>query len=342
MRIRFTAGDAGSRRGGTTQRAGDPWGRRLFLPALRGSRRLCLTLCALLSFGLIALPASGAPASASPLAAGVVGGRVAYAAEPGDSLTSVSARFGIDVAPLAALNGLSPRAWLRLGQRLEIEARHIVPAHEGDGIWINIPQRYLFFIRRGTAALAFPVGLGRPSWPTRVGSFEIGSREKDKTWVVPKSIQEEMRRNGSVPLEEVPPGPDNPLGPYWLGLHGIACGIHGTIAPTSVYRFRSHGCIRARNEDAARLYDAVSVGEPVQIVYRPVLLAHLPDGQIWLEAHPDVYHRGEMPISEVEALARAHGIDGAIDWDRAGEVLEAREGLARRVGTTTPDGGEAQ
>lgn len=307
---------------------------------MRRRRRPQLTLCAsLLCLGLIAGSGPDALASEPPLPDALVGGRFAYRAEPGDSLTRVSARFGIDVTPLAELNHLSPRALLAVGQQLEVENRHIVPDHDGDGIWINIPQRYLFFIRGGTLALAFPVGLGRPSWPTPVGSFEIGSRERDKTWVVPKSIQEEMRRNGREPPEKVPPGPENPLGPYWLGLRGIACGIHGTIAPASVYRFRSHGCVRARNEDAARLYDAVRLGEPVRIVYRPVLLAHLPNGEIWLEAHRDVYRRGGMPMSKVEALARDHGIAASIDWDRAREVLQAREGMALRVGTTNPDGG---
>lgn len=302
----------------------------------------------LLAAGLLAGAAAATPPAAStapdgvppPLPDALAGGHSEYVAQPGDSLTRVSARFGIGVEPLAKLNGLSPRAGLLVGQRLRIENRHIVPVHRRDEILINIPQRYLFFIRAGHVALAFPVGLGRPSWPTPAGSFEIGSRERNKPWVVPKSIQEEMRREGREPKEQVAPGPENPLGPYWLGLRGIACGIHGTIAPTSVYRFRSHGCIRAQDDDAARLYDRVSVGEPVRIVYESVLLARLPDGSIWLEAQRDVYHRGEMSLVELEGLARIHGIQGGVDWKRAAQVLAAREGLARRVGSASARGGE--
>lgn len=304
-------------------------------------------LAAGLLIGLVAGAAAGPPhpgssAGTAALSEVLVGGLSEYAAQPGDSLTAVSARFGVAVGPLAERNGLSPRAWLRVGQRLRIDDRHVVPVHRRGEILVNIPQRYLFFIHEGIVTLAFPVGLGRPTWPTPTGAFEIGSRERNKTWVVPKSIQEEMRREGREPKEAVPPGPENPLGSYWLGLRGIACGIHGTTAPTSVYHFRSHGCIRARDEDAARLYEKVRAGEPVRIVYQPVLLAHLPDGSIWLEADPDVYRRGGTTLGELEALAQRHGLRDAVDWERAARVLEAREGLARRVDTSVAQLGGAR
>lgn len=319
-------------------------------PGKRGSIRIASRLGVLAAVLLAALvaaaetrpPPSGSSAGTAAISDALVGGLSEYAAQPGDSLTAVSARFGMEVGPLARLNGLSPRAWLRVGQRLQIDDPHVVPVHRREEILVNVPQRYLFFIHEGLVTLAFPVGLGRPTWPTPTGAFEIGSRERNKTWVVPKSIQEEMRREGREPKEEVPPGPENPLGSYWLGLRGIACGIHGTIAPTSVYHFRSHGCVRARDEDAARLYEKVAVGEPVRIVYQPVLLAHLPDGSIWLEADPDAYGRGGMTIGELETLAQRHGLHDAVDWDRAARVLEAREGLARRVGTSAAQSGEAQ
>ena len=53
-----------------------------------------------------------------------------------------------------------------------------------------------------------------------------------------------MRREDKVVLTQVPPGPENPLGKHWVGLSIPGIGIHGTLAPASIYHFQSHGCIR--------------------------------------------------------------------------------------------------
>jgi hypothetical protein len=54
-----------------------------------------------------------------------------------------------------------------------------------------------------------------------------------------------------------------------LGTHRLNLGngyaLHGTNQPTSVGRAVSHGCVRLRNEDIAKLYAMVSVGTPVYI-----------------------------------------------------------------------------
>jgi len=258
---------------------------------------------------------------------------------PGDSLTSVSARFGVEVPALARSNGLAPEAWLRVGQRLRIDNPHLVPGWAERGILINVPQRMLFLFRDGRVAGAFPVGLGRPDWPTGLGRYRIASRVRDKTWIVPPSIQEEMRTAGKPVLTEVPPGPDNPLGGYWLGLEGVACGIHGTIAPASVYRFRSHGCIRVHPSDIAALFAQVEVGEPVELVYRPLLLAATAGGRVLLEVHRDVYGGAEPPEQALCAQASAAGLLARVDWARAAETIAAAEGLARDVTASAPGDG---
>jgi hypothetical protein len=54
-----------------------------------------------------------------------------------------------------------------------------------------------------------------------------------------------------------------------LGTHRLNMGdgyaIHGTNQPQSVGRAVSHGCVRVRNEDIAKLYAMVEVGTPVFI-----------------------------------------------------------------------------
>jgi hypothetical protein len=54
-----------------------------------------------------------------------------------------------------------------------------------------------------------------------------------------------------------------------LGTHRLNLGdgyaLHGTNRPETIGRAVSHGCVRLRNEDIARLYDMVPVGTPVFI-----------------------------------------------------------------------------
>jgi L,D-transpeptidase ErfK/SrfK len=273
-----------------------------------------------------------------PLAHSVVGGDSVYIVQPGDFLIAIGARFGMPPELLAKQNGIPYEAIIHPGKRLRIDNPHIVPATLDDGVLINIPQRMLFHFSHGKLTAAYPVGLGMPSWPTPESDFEIVSRVKNKTWLVPKSIQEEMRLEGKAVLEEVPPGPDNPLGVHWLGLSLWGYGIHGTIAPSSVYHFRSHGCIRLHPGDIAELFDRVAVGTTGLLIYQPVLLAVAEDGRILLEVHRDIYKKGVAPAQTVRDMAEANGLSQDIDWPRVDAVIAAQDGLAREVGRRVRNG----
>lgn len=286
-----------------------------------------LLVCVLAGPGPAAL-ASDQP----PLSRQVTGGDTDYIVQPGDFLIAIGARFGLPPTLLARDNAVPYEALIHPGQRFRIHNPHIVPAGLDDGILINLPQRMLFHFSQGTLRAAYPVGLGKPDWPTPQGEFRIVSRVKNKPWLVPKSIQEEMRREGKVVLQEVPPGPDNPLGAHWLGLNLWGYGIHSTIAPASIYQFRSHGCIRLHPDDIAELFEQVGVSTAGRLVYQPVLLAVVEDGRILLEVHRDIYKKGIDPAQTARDMAEAHGLSHAVDWTAADAVIAAQDGLARQVG----------
>jgi L,D-transpeptidase ErfK/SrfK len=302
-------------------------------PTLMMTHACRLLACLLAGFSLAAL-ANDHP----PLSRQVAGGDSVYIVRPGDFLIAIGARFGIPPTLLAQGNAVPYEALIHPGQRFLIYNPHIVPAMLDDGILINIPQRMLFQFSQGKLLAAYPVGLGKPSWPTPKGEFKILSRVKNKTWKVPVSIQEEMRREGKAVLQEVPPGPDNPLGAHWLGLSLGGYGIHGTIAPSSVYHFRSHGCIRLHPDDIAELFDRVAVGDTGILVYQPVLLAVTEDSRILLEVHQDIYNKGIDPAQIVRNMAEDNGLSQDIDWLRVDAVIAAQEGLAREVGRQTRTG----
>jgi L,D-transpeptidase ErfK/SrfK len=131
-----------------------------------------------------------------------------------------------------------------------------------------------------------------------------------------------MRRQGKPVLTSVPPGPDNPLGRYWIGLNRTGVGIHGTNAPGSIYKTTTHGCIRMHPDDIEELFHRVELETPVTIIYEPVLVARV-DGQVFVEAHADVYgrsgdRRDALPLAEADSVA-------------VKRILARREGIARPV-----------
>lgn len=287
--------------------------------------------CVLLAICLVSV----SPAMSAPLSASVTGGVFDYTVQPGDYLIKIGARFGVAAAVLSRDNGLKYDALLKPGRKLTIDNRHIVPEARQDGLLINLPQRMLYYFRDGELVAAYPVGLGKPNWPTPAGEFSVIDKEVNKAWHVPKSIQEEMEREGQVVRTEVPPGPDNPLGKHWLGLSLPGIGIHGTIAPASIYHFQSHGCIRLHPDDIEVLFAQVERGTTGSIIYAPLLLAES-GGRIFVEAHRDIYEKSNVSVDALKHLAQDAQLSDRIDWLRAAEVLEQRDGGARDVTLAPP------
>jgi L,D-transpeptidase ErfK/SrfK len=291
----------------------------------------CTVLFSLIFFG-VGLDAKASEAGAhSYTSYAFVGSVFRYTIQPGDKLDRVGARFGVSSAVLARGNQLERNSALLAGDTLWVENLHIVPEWRYDGIVINLPQRMLFYFRQGTLAAAFPVGLGMPDWPTPIGNFKVTDLQTNKAWVVPPAIQEEMRREGKAVLTRVPPGPKNPLGRHWIGLNAAGYGIHGTSAPASIYGFPSHGCIRAHPDDIAVLAQWAEVGMDVVSSYRTTLLAETLDGRVFLEVHRDIYQRGIDALEETRKLVQNYRLEGCIDWQRALDVAQRKDGLARDV-----------
>lgn len=296
----------------------------------------CIAACArnprkLLRLGLTLFAALWISGRGVATVAAIVGGESLYVAQAGDSLELAGARFGVAAESLARMNDLDPDSVLGAGQIVRIDNRHIVPERLEQGILVNVPQRMLFHFRDGRLSAYYPVGLGRPEHRTPRREFVIRSMVKDPTWNVPNSIQLEMLLARAPVVETVPPGPNNPIGKYWIGLSIPGYGIHGTNLPRAIYRFSTHGCIRLRSGDIAELFAHVSIGEPGRIIYRPLMLAEAGDGRVFLEVHRDVYGLGLDQIERARELAQAQNLSDLIDWRRARKVVGLKEGIAREV-----------
>lgn len=280
----------------------------------------CLVLVLAVS---LSRPASGQ----EPVAAGrLTGGVVTYEVHKGDTLASISARFGTGIPLLLELNKLKRDDPLLPGRELTIDNRHIAAVDPALTLTINLAQRMLFFAD-GATITAVPVAVGLRDWPTPVGAFTIVDKEENPTWDVPQSIQDEMRAQGKPVITRMPPSPQNPLGAHWIRLSLTSIGIHGTIAPSSVYRYASHGCMRMHPDDVAALYDRVVVGMTGVITYQPVVMA-LINGRVFLEAHPDGYRRAPKPSTYARSVAEREGFEQLVDWTAVAVALRQQRGVA--------------
>ena len=109
----------------------------------------------------------------------------------------------------------------------------------------------------GSVTTVYDVAVGQDDWQTPVGEFTVLSKLENPAWQHP------------LTKEEIPPGPDNPLGTRWIGFwtDGQAqIGFHGTNQEDLIGEAVSHGCVRMRNQDIQTLYSQVEVGTQVVVV----------------------------------------------------------------------------
>jgi L,D-transpeptidase ErfK/SrfK len=267
----------------------------------------------------------------------IAGDQTVYSIEENDSLLLISAKLGVDVDVIIRDNNLKDVEPIAHGERLKLNTRKIAPKTVDNGIIIDIAGRMLFYFKAGKLEQSFPVGLGMAKWlgsthwRTPSGSFAITGKERNPVWYVPDSIQHEMQTRNKPVLTRVQPGSDNPLGSYVLytSIKGIC--IHETIWPTTVYRYRSHGCIRVLKQHIAQLYDAIDVGTIGELVYEPIKIAVTHEGEIYLEADPDVYGKAGDYMDKINQLCNSLSIAEKVDWEKVKKVIIARTGNAENI-----------
>ncbi len=218
------------------------------------------------------------------------------------------------------------------GMQLTIPGFWILPSSKFEEIVINIPELRLYrFIPDKNLVETYPVGIGTEEFETPMGDYRIVDRQKDPVWVVPPSLREKYS------FAQMPAGPQNPLGAFWMGLSAEHIGIHGTNFPWAVGRQVSRGCIRLYPEHIKRLYPEVTVGTRVEIIYEPVKVGFL-NGDIYVEVHPDSEGRhSDMRKIALERI-RELGDTYDISSEKLKQALQDRNGVPVRIGSITKGG----
>jgi len=203
----------------------------------------------------------------------------------GETLLDIARLYGLGFNEMQLLH---PRTdpWIpEPGGDLAIPTEWVLPSTSLQGIVINLPEMRLYrFFPRIRAVKTYPVGIGEQAGKTPEGTCWVVDRSVYPTWVIPASLRDKY----AVPM--IPPGPDNPLGKYWMGLSRKGYGIHGTNFAWCVGRAVSNGCIRLYPEHIEQLFLETPTGTSVEIVYEPVKVGFR-RGEIFVEVHPDLYGR---------------------------------------------------
>ncbi len=220
------------------------------------------------------------------------------------------------------------------GQSLALPTEHLVPDGPRGDIVINIAElrmyRYVKSNGRQDTIITYPVGIGAEDSPTPTGNFTIDSKERNPTWFIPPSLRSKYK------VSSVPPGPDNPLGKYWLGLKGTKLGIHGSDTPWSIGRMVTHGCIRMYPEDIEPFFSVIKPGTKVHLIYQPVKMAYV-SNRLFIEVHRDIYGIGGDPEALVRGEIEERGLDRLVDQDKLIQALESRSGAVVDITrTATP------
>jgi lipoprotein-anchoring transpeptidase ErfK/SrfK len=131
----------------------------------------------------------------------------------------------------------------------------------------NSRQIVKAFDRSGALIAFFPATVGSEEKPSPIGSFKVVSIDRNPTY----RYNPEYKFKGvkSKKPFTINPGPNNPVGLYWIGLSAEGYGIHGTPDPSKVSKTESHGCVRLTNWDAGLLASNIKKGTPVVFVDEP-------------------------------------------------------------------------
>lgn len=256
----------------------------------------------------------------------VVGSFRHHSVAPKETLLDIARNFGLGFNEIQLLYPeMDP--WIPdLGRRLTIPTRWILPPTKHHGLVINLPEMrlYHFFPKFGMVK-TYPVGIGDVGWETPVAIGRIINRQVNPTWIVPEALREKYG------IVWIPPGPNNPLGKYWIELSLNGYGVHGTNFPWGVGRLVSHGCIRLYPEHIALLFKEVCVNTPFEIIYEPVKIG-IRNNSIFMEVHPDIYGRISDMYEHATQRLRDLGLWSSISVETVKEILQEQNGIPNCVG----------
>jgi len=210
----------------------------------------------------------GAPAAPAAQASPNTPAAGTHVVQPGETLSSIAARYGVSEAAIAQANGLANPNLIYAGQQLVIPtagspaapapaqaaapAPRTPPAGTGKRIEVDLTKQWMYAYEGNTLFLSSGVSTGRNGWETPAGNFAIyqklplqtmSGNVNGESWYVP-NVPHVMYffRNAAF------------HGTYWHNAFGTGARL-------------SHGCVNLPLGVAEQLYNWAPVGTPVWAHY---------------------------------------------------------------------------
>jgi L,D-transpeptidase ErfK/SrfK len=248
-----------------------------------------------------------------------------------DTFAIVARRAGVGFTGLQRANpGIDE--WLPgAGVSLELPTSMLLPATPREGVVINLAELRMYFFTESTEQVfVYPIGIGSEGRETPLMQTSVVGKIENPVWYPPQSVRDRHAAEGDILPRVVPPGPDNPLGPFAIQLARSGYFIHGTNAPIGVGQRVSSGCIRMYNNHVASLVATLPNRTVVRVIDQPYKAGWHGD-ELFLEAHPPL--EGALDHSQAVAavIAATNDRDADVDWGRVVEVARTGSGLPVRI-----------
>ena len=260
----------------------------------------------------------------SSYAADIVGTEDNYVVRRGDTVNKISSRYGVSTNQLLRANKIVNPDIIRPGQKLRISTKKIIPKKIYNGLVINLPEYEIYHFKNGTLHDTYHIAIGKATWRTPRGRFFVDNKALNPTWRIPPQMQKKYSHKYKT--RTIPPGPENPLGKYWIGLSLPHIGIHSTTQPYSIGQARSHGCMRLNIQDAEKLYNSVEVGAQGEIIYEPVKIGNQ-NGNIYIEVHRDIYNLKIDLYSDAVRKLKKNNLYDKVDLRVVKKAVSDKDGV---------------
>jgi lipoprotein-anchoring transpeptidase ErfK/SrfK len=193
---------------------------------------------------LAQLNPGGRPAGAGGAAAGPAAATPAPPAfAPGQQIRVPNVGADrIDAATIDDSQWLETLRSLGVGTDQPEVARIVVDESEG---WLKA------FDSNDKLVAMFTVTTGSRHDPLPIGNWGIKGKAYNPTYAYDPTLLRGAPDSDAE--QQLPPGPNGPVGVVWIDLTKDHYGIHGTPSPETIGRAQSNGCVRLTNWDAARL-----------------------------------------------------------------------------------------
>jgi L,D-transpeptidase ErfK/SrfK len=84
-------------------------------------------------------------------------------------------------------------------------------------------------------------------------------------------------------------------------------------------------------ENIEQFYDAIEIGTPGELVYKPVKAAVTEEGKVFLQVDPDVYGKIRKPLNEVIDRINDLHVVAEVDWDKIRRIVHDQASIAEDV-----------